>query len=556
MNLPGPTWLAGYKAAWLPLDAVAGLTAAAVVIPQAMAYAAVAGLPIEVGLYTSLAAMLAYPLLGGSRPLSVSTTSSLAMLTATAVIATAGPAAGAVRVASTLAMLVGVALILARILRLGFLANFISKPVLIGFQAGVGLAILIGQLKSVLGVPVTAKTTIGVALQLPGLLTQTHIPTLLVAAAGMAVLWGLPRLTTKLSAPLVWVAVSIAASAALGLGAMGIKLVGAVPSGLPALTLPDLSLVKSLWPSALGVALMSFTEGTAAARTFRRSDDPPVTANRELVAIGVANLASSFVGGMPAGGGTSQTAIADAAGVRSQMAQWVGAAAVAATLLLLSRAIGLMPQAALAALIVVAAISMIKPETFYAIGHIRRDELMWSIATTVGVILVGTLDGILIAVGISLATLMYQSNHPPVYHLAYSATHDAFRRAGDHAADETYPGLLMVRIEGRLTFANAEHIRDQVAALAQAMNPTVIVLDCSAIPDIEYTALLMLIETEAAFRAEGGEIWLAGVNPGLLAILRRSPLAEALGHERMLHNVREALRVWRERPAVTAALPQ
>ncbi len=554
MRLPGPSWIVGYKTAWLPVDAVAGLTSAAVVIPQAMAYAAVAGLPIEVGLYTSLAAMLVYPLLGGSRPLSVSTTSSLAMLTATAVVATAGPAASAVQVASTLALLVGVALILARILRLGFLANFISKPVLVGFQAGVGIAILIGQLKSVLGVHVTAKTTIGVALQLPGLLPQTHVPTLIVAAAGMAVLWGLPRLTTRLSAPLVWVALSIAASAALGLGAMGIKLVGAVPSGLPALTLPNLHLVKSLWPSALGVALMSFTEGTAAARTFRRSDDPPVIANRELVAIGAANLASSVVGGMPAGGGTSQTAITDAAGARSQLAQWVAAGAVMLTLMLLSRAIGLMPQAALAALIVVAAVSMIKPETFYAIGRIRRDELMWAVATSVGVILVGTLDGILIAVVISLLTLMYQSNHPPVYSLAYSATHDAFRRAGDHAADETYPGLLMVRTEGRLTFANAEHVRDGVAALARAAKPTVIVLDCAAIPDIEYTALLMLIETEAALRAQGGELWLAGVNPGLLTILRRSPLAETLGHERMLHNVREALRVWRERQPAAAAI--
>ncbi len=545
MKLPIATWLVTYRREWLRADVVAGLTAAAVVIPKAMAYAVIAGLTVEVGLYTALAAMLMYPLLGSSRPLSVTTTSAIAMLTA-AVIAVSAQDTGthAAAVAATLALLVGGILIAARLLRLGFLANFISLPVLIGFEAGVGVVILVGQLKSVLGVHVTSKTTVGTLLELPGLLPEAHGMTVLVAIAGIAVLLALPRLFPRLSAPLAWVALSIAASAVFGLEALGVKSVGELPSGLPSLALPDLSLVALLWPAALGIALMSFTESVASARTFREQKDPPINANQELLAVGAANLASAVVGGLPAGGGASQTAVADAAGARSQMAQWVNAAAVLLSLLLLSRAIGLLPQAALGALIVVAAVSMIKPEAFRAIGRVRRDELMWALVTLAGVIVIGTLEGILIAVAISILTLMYQANHPPVYAVAWNREKDVFRRAGENQSDQTFPGLLMLRTEGRLTFANAANAGEKMKALVAQTQPQVIVLECSAIPDIEYTALTMLTEAEQNLRARGVTLWLAAVNPDLMKVIERSPLRAALGRERMFFNLHQALEAW------------
>lgn len=541
-------WLFAYRREWLRADGMAGLTVAAVVIPQAMAYAVIAGLSVEAGLYTALAAMLVYPLLGSSRPLSVTTTSAIAMLTAAVVVAISAstPGADASAIAATLALLVGVILILARLLRLGFLANFISLPVLIGFKAGVGVVILIGQLKSVLGVHVTSKTTLGALLELPGLLPQTHGMTVLVALTGIAVLLALPRLLPRVSAPLIWVVLSIAASAMFGLDALGVKLVGAVPSGLPSLALPDLALVSLLWPAALGIALMSFTESVATARTFCARNDAPVNANQELLAVGAANVASAFVGGLPAGGGASQTAIADAAGVRSQMAQWINAAVVLITVLLLSGLISLLPKAALGALILVTAVSMIKPEAFRAIARIRRDELMWALVTFAGVIFIGTLDGILIAVAISILTLFYQANHPPVYAVAYNREKGVFRRAGEHGSDETFSGLLMLRTEGRLTFANVENARGKMQALVAQTQPRVIVLECSAIPDIEYTALVMLIEAEQNLRARGIILWLASVNPDLLKIIERSPLGVALGHERMFFNLHKALEAWRQ----------
>jgi len=545
-GLPLASWLRGYQREWLRPDMVAGATVAAVVIPQAMAYAVIAGLPVEAGLYTALAAMLAYPLLGSSRPLSVTTTSAIAMLTASeiAAMAAVSPGADAGAIAATLALVVGGVLLLAGLLRLGFLGNFISLPVLVGFKAGVGVAILVGQLKSVLGVQLASRTTVGTLLELPTAVTHAHGPTVLVAMAGIAILVALPRVAPRLAAPLVWVALSIAASAFFNLEASGVKLVGAVPSGLPSLALPNLSLAALLWPAALGIGLMSFTESVATARTFCAPDDPPVGANQELLAVGAANVACAFAGGLPAGGGASQTAVADEAGVRSQMAQWINAGVVLLTVLLLSRPIGLLPKAALGALILTASASMIKAESFLAIARVRRDELMWSLVTLAGVVFIGTLEGVLVAVAISILTMFYQANHPPVYALAYNREKSIFRRAGEHAGDETFPGLLIVRTEGRIYFGNAATAAERMQALVARERPQVIVLECSAIPDIEYTALMRLTEAERKLRARGVTLWLAGVNPDLLRIIQRAPLGAALGRERMFFDLHKVLEAW------------
>jgi high affinity sulfate transporter 1 len=539
-------WLFAYRRAWLRADIVAGLTTAAVVIPQTMAYAAIAGLPVETGLYTALATMLVYPLLGSSRPLSVTTTSAIAMLTGAEIAAIASPANGvsAATAAATLALLVGGILLLARLFRLGFLADFISTPVLVGFKAGVGVVIIIGQLKSVLGVHVKGKTTVDTLLELPALVTQAHGPTLLVAAVGVALLVALPRVLVRAPASLVWVAMSIVAAPLIGFEALGIESVGSVPAGLPRMVLPDIALVSRLWPAALGIALMSFTESVAAARTFCKNADPPINANRELLAVGAANLASAWAGGLPAGGGSSQTAVADAAGAKSQLAQWINAAVLLITLLFLSRAIEWLTKPALGALILVTSFSMIKPESFRAIGRVRRDELMWAFATLAGVILIGTLQGILIAVAISILTLFYQAIHPPVYAMAYCREKDIFRRAGDHETDETFPGLLMLRTEGRLHFANAAHARAKMRALMAQVEPRVVILECGAILDIEYTALMTLTEAEQNLREHGVTLWLANVNPDLLAIIERSPLGAALGRERMFFSLRKAMEAW------------
>jgi high affinity sulfate transporter 1 len=543
---PVAGWLFDYRREWLRGDAVGGVTAAAVVIPKVMAYGLVAGLTVEAGLYTALAAMLVYPLLGSSRLLIVSTSSALAMLTAAAIAAASQTQdADPIVIAGTLALMAGAVMVAASVLRLGFLANYISLPVLIGFQAGVGILIIVGQLRSLLGVRFESSTTLGTLLELPAVLPQAHGLTTLIAAVAIVMLVVLDRLFPRRPIPLLVLALGVLVSFSFGLEGMGVKTVGAFPPGLPAVRLPDLSLLAALWPAALGIAAMSFAESITAARAAWQQDEPPVNANRELLALGAANSACAFVGGMPSDGAVSHTAIARQAGGRSQLAQWAAAAAVAVTLLLLYRAIAALPEAALAAVVVFVSLGMLKIKDFVAIARVRRVELAWALVTVAGVIMFDTLSGILLAIVISVLTLIYQANRPPVYAVAYNPAQRVFRRAGDHEGDETYPGLLMLRVEGRLMFANAENVGDRIRALVEQANPRVIVLECSAILDVEYTALVALAAAEQRLRDRGVTLWLAGVNPGVLPVLARSPLAAAQDPARLFANLHKALEAWR-----------
>ncbi|MGE5824496.1 MAG: SulP family inorganic anion transporter, partial [Bacteroidota bacterium] len=524
---------------------VAGLTAAAVVLPKAMAYATIAGLPLQVGLYTALVPMVAYALLGTSRPLSVSTTTTIAILTAAALgqAAPGGGGAALLAAGATLAMLVGAILVLAFALRLGFVANFISEPVLTGFKSAIGLVIVVDQLPKLLGIHIDKTGFLRDIFAILRALPQTSLATLLVAAILLALIYLLERYAPRWPAPLVAVAVAIAASGLLGLAAAGVATVGAVPRGLPALTWPQLGLVAQLWPAAAGIALMSFTETIAAGRAFGAPGEPHPEPNRELLAVGLANVAGGWLGAMPAGGGTTQTAVNRRAGAKTQLAELVTAAAALATLLVLAPVIGLMPQAALAAVVIAYSLELIRPAEFAEIRRVRHVEFYWALIAFAGVVFLGTLKGILVAVIASLLALAQQTFNPPVYVMGRKRGTDVFRPLSDeHPDDETWPGLLIVRVEGRIFFANAQRVFDRVRPLIEQAKPSVVVLHCRAITDIEYTAVKMLAEAEERLRAEGIALWLTSLNPEALAMIRRSKLGERLGRERMLFNLEAAVR--------------
>jgi sulfate permease, SulP family len=539
--------LSGYEKDWLRSDALAGLTTAAVVIPKSMAYASIAGLPVQAGLYVALVPMFVYALLGSSRPLSVSTTSTLAILTAAA-LTRAVPAADAAQLlvaASTLALLVGGFLIAAGVLRLGFVANFLSDPILTGFKAGVAIVILFGQVPKLLGVHIEGDHFFRSIFSTLQHVPDTNITTLTVSVVTLGILLGLHRFRPRAPAPLVVVVVGIAAAGLLGLKGAGVALTGQIPAGLPAPVLPELALAKILWPSALGMALMSFTESIAIGRAFARHGDPRPVPNRELIALGAANLAGSFFQSLPAGGGASQTAVNSLAGARSQVSALITVAIVVATLLFLSPLISLLPQATLAAIVVVTAVPLLSVAEFRAILAVRRTEFLWALATCAGVVLIGTLEGILVAIVISVLTLFYQANHPLVYIVRRKSGTDVFRpQSADHPGDEALPGLLIVRTEGRMTFASMPHARERMAALIEEAHPRVVILDCSAIPDFEYTALCTLIRAEERMREGGIALWLSALNPLALKMVRGSPLGQALGSERMFFNLRDAVKAY------------
>jgi sulfate permease, SulP family len=550
--VPAIGWLRQYPKEWLRPDVLAGLAAAAVVIPKGMAYATIAGLPVEVGLYTVLVPMVVYALLGTSRPLSVSTTTTIAILSAAALAAVApGAAAGDLVAASaTLAILVGVVLVAARVLGLGFVANFISEPVLTGFKSGIGVVIIVDQLPKLFGIHIDKAGFFHNLLAIAQHLQHTSTPTLLLSVAVLGLIAAMERFLPRAPVPLLAVGFAIAASALLDLQAQGVATVGKVPSGLPSLIAPQWNLVRELWPAAAGIALMSFTESIASARAFAAQHEPRLEANQELLALGFANVAGGFFGAMPAGGGTSQTAVNRHAGARSQLAELVTAAAALATLLFLAPLIALMPQAALGAVVIAYSVGLIQPREFREIRRIRTTEFRWAVIAFGGVVLLGTLQGILVAVIASLLALASQAYNPPVYAVARKRGTTVFRPlSAEHADDEQWPGLLIVRVEGRVFFANAQRVGELIMPLVEASKPSVIVIDGRAIIDIEYTALKMLTEAEEKLRATGTELWLAGLNPAVFAVIQRSGLGLTLGKERTVLNLEAAVdRFQRRKP--------
>ena len=528
----------------LRADVIAGLTAAAVVLPKAMAYATVAALPVAVGLYTAFIPMVAYALLGSSRVLSVSSTTTLAILTGAqlSLAVPDGDPAKLVTATATLAGLVGVMLLLARLMRLGFVANFISTPVLTGFKAGIGLVIVLDQVPKLLGIHITKQgfflDLLSVVQHIPG----TSLMTLAVAAATLVVLIGMERLWPHSPAPLVAVGSGIAAAWFFGLEARGISTVGLIPAGFPSFTLPDLALAEQLVPGALGIALMSFTETIAAGRAFAQPGDPPIDANRELIATGAANIGGALLGAMPAGGGTSQTAVVRASGGRSQKASLVTAGAAAATMLLLAPVLGLLPHATLAAIVIVYSVGLIQPAEFLAIRRVRTMEFRWAIAAALGVLVFGTLKGIVVAVILSLIGLSSQAAFPRVQVIGRKRGTDVLRPLSpEHPDDETLEGLLIVRPEGRLFFVNAQYVAERVDALVTEHKPRVLALDMSRVFDLEYSALQMLVEGEKRATERGAVVWLVGLNPSVLEVVRHAGLDQRLGRERMLFNARAAI---------------
>jgi SulP family sulfate permease len=535
-----PGWLTEYQRNWLRPDLIAGLTTAAVVIPKAMAYATIAGLPVQVGLYTAFIPAVIYAVLGTSRPLSVTTTTTLAILIGAELQQVAGTAelAALIKATATLTFLVGVGLVAASLLRLGFVANLISEPVLVGFKAGIGLVIILDQVPKILGIHFAKGSflhnVLGIAREFP----NTSVPALAVGLATIVLLIAIERLSPRVPAPLVAVAGGITGASLLNLHAHGVELVGRIPPGLPPLTVPDYTLAAQLWPGALAIALMSFTETIAAGRAFAKVDEPTLQPNRELLATGLANAGGAFLGAMPGGGGTTQTAVNRLAGARSQLAELVTAGTALTTMLLLSPLIGVMPQATLAAVVIVYSIGLIRPAEFSAILAVRRTEFAWAITAFTGVVLFGTLKGIIVAIIVSLAALAYQVANPPVYVLARKRGTNVFRPlSDDHRDDETFTGLLLLRMEGRIFFANADHVAQKIKPLIEQAAPRVVALDLSAVPDLEYTALKMLTEAEKRQRDHGVQVWLVGLNPQVLAVVQRSVLGKVLGREAMHFNL-------------------
>ena len=548
--------LRGYRLGWLRGDLSAGLAIAAVGIPSAIAYPALAGLPPQTGLYASIAPLIAYALFGPSRQLIVGPDAAT-MTVLAAVLATSGQD-DPVAAAATLAIAVGGLCLGARLLRLGVLASFLSRPILVGFFAGVALSILVGQLGRMTGTEIEADGLLRTLLEFVREAGATHWPSLALALGMLAVLWGAERLRSPVPGPVLVVALAVALSAALDLEGRGVAVVGELPAGLPALTAPSLTALPldRLLLGAGAVFLVSFGAGIVTARSFGDRGGYPVDPNRELTGFGAANIAAGLVGAFPVTASDSRTAINALIGGKTQIAQLVAALALLATLLYLRDALAILPIPALAAILVVAALEIIDLGELRRLWRISRMELLFALIALVGAAGLGVLWGVLTAIAATLAYLLHNMMFPRDALLGRVPGHDAFYKLHRTPAAQPIPGLTVCLIEGNLLFFAADHVKRRLEAIADDLGEGArwLVIDASAIVQVDSTGADMLEEVRAKLAERGVALGLAELHTGPHRLLERAGVMARIGPEMVFHDLDAMLEAW-EATAPDAAGP-
>ncbi|MFE1852255.1 SulP family inorganic anion transporter [Streptomyces sp. NPDC059489] len=537
--MPGLRTPSAHRRDWFRGDLVAGLTVAAYLVPQVMAYAGVAGLPPVTGLWVILPALALYALFGCSRLLSVGPESTTALMTATVV----GPLAKGdpghyVSLAAALAVTVGLLCLVARTVRLGFLADLLSRPVLVGYLAGVALTMAVDQLPRLTGVRTSRTEFFPQIWSFLGDLTRARPATVMLSIAVLAFLFVLARFFPALPGPLLAVALATAAVVVLDLdGRNGVAVIGPVPSGLPDVALPDLDALPHLMLPAIGVLLVAYTDFILTSRAFadRTDKSTALDANQEFLALGTANLGAGLVHGFPVSSSASRTALAASAGARSQAYSLLAGAVVLAVLLFLSPLLTRMPSAALGALVIYAAGRMVDVPGFCRLASFRRRELFLALGCLVGVLVLDILYGVLVAVGLSVAELLTRVARP----------HDAIEglvpgMAGMHDVDDylqarTIPGLVVYRYDSPLFFANAEDFRRRaLAAVTEQTDPVRwFVLNTEANVEVDITALDAVDDLRQDLTDRGIVFALARVKQDLLDQLQAYGLADSVGPDRI-----------------------
>ena len=530
--------LRSYDRARLRGDVLAGVTVAAYLVPQVMAYAGVAGLPPAAGLWAACVSMVVYALLGSSPLLSVGPESTTALMTAVALggIATGDPGRYAA-LAAALAGLVGLICLVAWALRLAFVAELLSRPVLAGYLAGVAALMVVSQLDTLTGLEVSGDTTVAEVGSVLRRLPDVHVPTVVLAVVVLALLLLAHRVWPRLPGPLLAVVLSAAAVAALDLDSRGIAVVGPVPRALPALGLPDLTLgdLRTLLPAALGIAVVAFTDNVLTGRAFGERRESTLDASQELLALGAANVAVSAVQGFPVSSSGSRTAIVDSAGGRSQVNALVALATVVLAVLLLNPVLAAFPTAALGALVVHAGIRLVDLALFRRIFAFRTTEGLLAVSTTVAVLVVGILPGVLVAIVLSLLDLLHRVTRPHDGILGRVPGVAGMHDVDDYPTATTIPGLVVYRYDSPLFFANADDFLTRArAAVDGAPTPARwLLLNMEANVTVDLTAADALETLRRELDARGIVLALSRVKQELRDDLERTGLLARVGRDRV-----------------------
>lgn len=550
--VPGLAQLRRYERSWLRGDVLAGVTVAAYLVPQVMAYATVAGLPPVAGLWAPLAPMAVYAVLGSSRQLSVGPESTTALMTATALAPLAvGDPARYAALAAVLAVLVGGICLVGGLCRLGFVADLLSRPVLVGYMTGVAVIMIGGQLGRVSGVPVHGDEFVDQVRSFAAGIDSWHPPTVLLSGAVLALLLVLYRVAPGFPGPLVAVLLATAAVAVFSLQRTGIRVVGPIPAGLPAVGLPGVPAGEfaALLLPAVGIAVVAFTDNALTARTFAARKGETIDANAELRALGICNLTAGVTQGFPVSSSGSRTALGDAVGSRSQMYSLTMLVTVLVVMLAGRGLLERFPSAALGALVVYAALRLIDVGEFRRLGRFRRSELVLAVATTVAVLGLGVLYGVLLAIVLSILDIVRRIARPHDAVLGYVPGLAGMHDVDDYPEAVPVPGLVVYRYDAPLFFANAEDFHARAMAVVDGSPHPVewFVLNTEAQVDPDLTAVDAMERLRRDLTARGVVFAMAKVKQDLRDDLDKAGFLDKVGADRVFATLPTAVAAFRAR---------
>ena len=561
--VPGLDSLLHYRRAWFRPDVKAGLSVAAIQIPTAIAYAQIAGFPPQVGLYACILPMLIYALIGSSRQLMVGPDAATAAMVAAAITPlAAGDPQRLVDLSMIVAIMVGLFSIVAGLARAGFIASFLSRPILVGYLNGIGLSLLVGQLGKLFGYEAATSGFVAGILALLENLLHIHWPTLILGSLSLLLMVLLPRRFPQLPGALCGVLLASLAAALLGLDRYGVELLGEVPAGLPQLSWPQTSLeeLKSLLRDATGITVVSFCSAMLTARSFAARHGYSINANHEFVALGLANIGAGVSQGFAISGADSRTAVNDMVGGKTQLVGVVAALVIAATLLLLNKPLGWVPMPALGAVLLLAGWGLIDVQALKGFWKLSRFEFSLCLLTTVGVLSVGVLPGIFVAVSIAVLRLLYYTYRPSDAVLGWMHGIDGQVELAKYPQATTLPGLVIYRFDAPLLFFNADYFKQRVLAVVDGSErPNAVLLNAEAMTNLDISGLATLHEVQQILKAQGVHLSLARVTGQTLDLLQRSSMLGEIKPPLVFSSVRSgvsAYRYWlrqQERLAAQAA---
>ena len=528
-------------------DISAGLTVGVMLIPQGMAYAMIAGLPPIYGLYASLVPLVIYGLLGSSRQLAVGPVAMVSLLVAAGVSELADPETPRyIELAIMLAFIVGGIQFIMGVGKLGFLVNFLSHPVLSGFTSAAALIIGLSQLKHLLGIPIPRSHFIHEILwNALRNIENVHIPTLLIGLGGIILLIGIRRWKPILPGALIVVILGTLVTWGLGLYELGVKVVGEVPQGLPQPYIPRFNMadIQALMPTALAIALVGFMESIAVAKAVAAKHGYEVNANQELIALGLANIGGGFFRSYPVTGGFSRTAVNDQAGARSGIASIISAGVIALTLLFLTPLFYYLPKAVLASIIMVAVFGLIDIKEAKFLWRVKRKDFYLMLVAFLATLSLGIEQGILVAVVISLILVIHRSAYPHIAVLGQLPGTTHYRNIDRYPDAVTIPGVIIIRIDAALYFANIEFVKDFLRKLELQSEVPIkaVIIDASGINDIDASAVHGLMDIVKEYQSRGIKLYFANVKGPVLDVMKRAGLVDMLGENAFFMDVHTAV---------------